>query len=120
MIRVIEMIHFADMLLVWFYAGPFPLEGVMQIFPYSDHLLKRLEAGMLDGLNAGVDYVEAAQKYPFGSDNEQKICRWCDARHIPVSAFFKALDLFMCSPENRPLVMRWLETLPPAMEAYTE
>ena len=113
MIRVIEMLHFGEMLLVWFYAGPVPLEGVMQIFPYSDQLLKQLEAGVLEGLNAGANYVEATQKYPHGSDNEQKICRWCDARHIPVSAFFKALDLFICSPENRPRVMNWLETLPP-------
>ena len=120
MIRVIEMIHFADMLLVWFYAGLVPLERVVQIFPYSDQLLKQLEAGVFEGLNLGVNYSEATQKYPYGNDNELKICRWCDARHIPVSAFFKALDLFMCTPENRPLVMRWLETLPPVPEAYTE
>ena len=120
MIRVIETLHFADMLLVWFYAGPFPLEGVVQIFPYSDCLLKQLEAGVLEGLNVGVNYVEAAQKYPYGSDNELRICLWADAQHIPVSAFFKALDLFMCNPENQPLVMAWLETLPPAPEAYTE
>ena len=117
MIRVIEMIHFGDMLLVWFYAGPFPLEGVVQIFPYSDQLLKQLEAGVLEGLNVGVNYIEAAQKYPYGNNNELRICLWCEANRIPVSAFFEALDLFMCTPENRPLVMRWLETLPPT-EAY--
>ena len=111
---VIQTIHFGAMLLVWHRLRPFPTDGLMKIYPYSASLEKQFKESEPE------IHIQLADvpRYPYGSDNELKICLWCDANHIPITEFFGALDEFMGHEENRPFVMAWMETLPLAPEAY--
>lgn len=111
---VIQTIHFGAMLLVWHRLRPFPTDGLMKIYPYSASLEKQFKESEPE------IHIQLADvpRYPYGSDNELKICLWCDANHIQITEFFSALDEFMGYEENRPLVMAWMETLPPVPEAY--
>ena len=120
---VIKTLRFGDMLLVRYRLCPFPTDGLMRIYPYSASLEKQFKESEPE------IHIQLADvpRYPYGSDNELRICLWCDANRIPITEFFStipiteffsALDEFMCHEENRPRVMAWLKTLPPAPEAY--
>lgn len=111
---VIKTLRFGDMLLVRYRLCPFPTDGLMRIYPYSASLEKQFEE------NEPKIHIQLAgvPRYPYGSENELRICHWCDANHIPITEFFSALDEFMGHEENRPRVIAWLETLPLAPEAY--
>lgn len=111
---VIRMLHFGDMLLVWYQLCPFPTDGLVRIYPYSASLEKQIKESKPE---IHIQLANAPQ-YPYGDDNELRICSWCDANRIPITEFFSALDEFMDHEENRPRVMAWLETLPPVPEAY--
>ena len=111
---VIQTLHFGDMLLVWYRLCPFPTDGPMKIYPYAASQEKQIKESEPE------IHIQLADvpRYPYGNENELKICRWCDANRIPTTEFFGALDEFMGYEENRPRVMAWLESLPPAPEAY--
>ena len=111
---VIKTLRFGDMLLVRYRLCPFPTDGAMRIYPYSASLETQIEES---GPEFHIQFA-AVPQYPYGNDNELKICLWCDANRIPITEFFSALDEFMDHEKNRPLVMAWLETLPPVPEAH--
>ena len=111
---VIRTFHFGDMLLVWYRLCPFPIDGLMKIYPYDASLEKHIKESEPE------IHIRLASvpRYPYGNDNELRICLWCDANRIPTTEFFDALDEFMGHEKNRPSVMAWLETLPMDPEAY--
>lgn len=111
--HVIRMLRFGDMLLVRYRLCPFPTDGLMRVYPYAASLEKQLKEGESEIHIRLAD----APRYPYGSENELRICHWCDANRIPITEFFGALDEFMGHEENRPFVMAWMETLPPVAEA---
>ena len=113
---VIKTFHFGEMLLAWYRLCPLTMDGLMKIYPYSASLERQIEESEPE---FHIRFASVPQ-YPYGNDNELRICLWCNANRIPTTEFFDALDEFMDHEENRPRVMAWLETLPPVPEAYTE
>ena len=85
---VIQTIHFGAMLLVWHRLRPFPTDGLMKIYPYAASLEKQLK----EGESEIHIRLASAPRYPYGSENELRICHWCDANRIPITEFFSALD----------------------------
>ena len=111
---VIKTLRFGDMLLVRYRLCPFPTDGAMKIYPYS----ASLETQINESEPKIHIQLASVPRYPYGNDNELKICLWCDANRIPTAELFSALDEFMGHEENRPSVIAWLETLPLVPEAY--